>query len=120
MNQYQLRFAKFANRFAGHTEVFERMIQLFLCDSPDRLEQIQAGRSEHDWERVAAAAHSLVNITGTMQAFEAAEVARKLEASVRARAYTELDQLVPALEQQIDSALLVVRQYRDPGCRDYS
>lgn len=108
MNQYQQRFTKFSHKFDGHEAVFERMITIFLQDAPQRLDEIRDAHGEHAWEEISRAAHSLVNIAGTMQAFEAAEQARKLEAAVRARAYRELPDLIDSVETEIGLALAVV------------
>ncbi|AFG36466.1 Hpt domain-containing protein [Spirochaeta africana] len=113
MNHYTQRFERFVARFSGHEEVVARMAGLFLQDAPRRLDEIDSGYRERDWERVITAAHSLVNIAGTMQAFEAAEQARKLEAAVRARAYAEIPQLSSCLQSDLQQALQVVHSYSE-------
>ncbi|MFW6363892.1 MAG: Hpt domain-containing protein [Spirochaeta sp.] len=115
MNQYLHRYEKFVAKFAGHEEVVRRMAGMFLSDAPQRLEQISTASELRDWEGVMSAAHSLVNIAGTMQAFEAAEQARKLEAAVRARAYHEIPELTDRLDQHLQNALQVLKDYQQNG-----
>lgn len=106
------RFQKFSRKFDGFEDVFARMVSLFLQDVPQRRLEIESAVEKRNWEDAGKAAHSLVNITGTMQAFESAELARKFEAAVRARAYNELPELLAELDSELESSLSVVSEYQ--------
>ena len=108
MSDYQQRFAKFCAKFQGYEDVVQRMVGMFIQDAPVRLAQAKDGSESRDWEAVIKAAHSLVNIAGTMQAFEVAELARKMEAAARARSYDEFAQLCDAVQLELDSILAVL------------
>ncbi|GAB6088953.1 Hpt domain-containing protein [Spirochaeta dissipatitropha] len=107
------RFQKFSCKFEGFEDVFARMVSLFLQDVPQRRFEISSAVENRNWEDAGKAAHSLVNITGTMQAFESAELARKFEAAIRARAYNELPTLLADLDMELESSLAVVREYQE-------
>ncbi len=113
MAGFERRFNTFAKKFEGHEAVLRQMVELFLQDVPARMAEVREGLQQQDWPAVSKAAHSLVNITGTMQVFEAAKTAKEMDIAVEDREYSKLTALFDSLDTEITSALAVLQ-------RDYS
>jgi HPt (histidine-containing phosphotransfer) domain-containing protein len=102
----------FMAAYGDSPEIMREILRLYRDEAPARLSSIDEGIEEGDYGRVAKAAHSLANTSGTLQSKQAVQAARALENAAREAKPDEcrshasrLVQIVNGIVRQINSAL---------------
>lgn len=75
---------RFEQEYAEAPDIMAEILSIFTEETPGRIEMLEEGLREQDAGRVAKAAHSLANTTGTLTAERALTLARATEAAARA------------------------------------
>jgi HPt (histidine-containing phosphotransfer) domain-containing protein len=75
---------RFEQEYAEAPDIMAEILSIFTAQTPQRIEMLEEGLREQDPGRVATAAHSLANTTGTLMAERALTLARATEAAARA------------------------------------
>jgi HPt (histidine-containing phosphotransfer) domain-containing protein len=71
--------AEMMNNFAGDTELFVQIAEIFIDDVPQQLAALQAAQDAGDIETLRAAAHKLKGSVATFAARDALTAAKALE-----------------------------------------
>lgn len=76
------------------------LIDIYLCDAPQLIEQIRTGLAEGNIENVRRAAHSLKSNSASFGATRLAEFARELEMIAKAGTLENADVKLPLIEAE--------------------
>jgi len=93
----------------GAPGLFEEIVELFLSDTPVRIDGLVQASSSGDMKGVEAAAHSLKSSCGNLGATVLVDLFRRIEKLSRENAAEEIPALVKQTAQEFDrvqSALL--------------
>ena len=89
----------------GDVELYDRLVAVFLRDTPEDLAQLRAALQSGDRERTALFAHALKGNAGLVGASRAAAQARALEQAARGDLCGDLAPLTRRLEAALTEAL---------------
>ena len=73
----------------GGPELVHELTELFLQDTPELLDALEAAASAEDWQALGAAAHTLRSTAFYLGALALSELARRIELAVAAGDPTE-------------------------------
>jgi HPt (histidine-containing phosphotransfer) domain-containing protein len=86
----------------GNEDFINKMIEVFVTQTPTMLEDIKSGVSEQDWEKVRAASHKLKPSIDMMGISEMSPVVRQIEGN--AKTQTNLDEF-PQLSDEFTNVV---------------
>ena len=89
----------------GGKRLVAQMIDLFLTQTPGRMENLREGLQSGDAEVVERAAHSLKSTAANLGAGELAEIAARIEKMAGTRDLDAVRRDVPAIEAEFQRAL---------------
>ncbi|MBX3437645.1 MAG: Hpt domain-containing protein, partial [Planctomycetaceae bacterium] len=98
-------------RLGGNEQLFGRMAQFFLSDSPHLVNQLRKGLQTRDAELVTRAAHSLKGLASNFDARMVVDAAQQLEDLGRAKKFNVIVQLLPAFLQEVQRLQSVVAPF---------
>ncbi|MDX1451904.1 MAG: response regulator [Oleiphilaceae bacterium] len=93
---------KALDRLAGDERLMKTIIDLFLEDSPKRIQAIQEALAVNDMQSCAASAHAIKGASGNIAANALHAAARELEHAARQGASEQLRALLGVLERRFD------------------
>jgi len=88
----------------GDPELLVDLIQMYLEDAPHKLNEINAGLADQDWERVERAAHSLKGSAGNLGAIFVQEDCEILQVASRKQELASMTQGVQQLQDHFKDA----------------
>ncbi len=88
----------------GGAGLQQKMIRLFLANSPERIDQIREGISTDSSEKAEAGAHTLKSSAGNIGAQRVQRLAQDAESLAEAGRLDELQALFPTLEEEFQAA----------------
>jgi len=97
-------------RLGGRHELFSKLAETFLLDTPPKLVELADRVSEGHMDEVLRLAHGLKNSAGMIQAAEMAEVALALEMAVREDRLAEVPERFDSLQEAADHALAELKR----------
>ncbi len=103
--QQAFDLGSFAASYGDSPEIMREILRLYLDEAPQRLESMRKGLTERDFARVAKAAHSLANTSGTLQSDRAVRAARKLEEAARREDHESSKAAATALQSVVEAML---------------
>jgi len=80
---YETDIRKFMTRYPEHQDFFREMLGEFAAEAPLRMEILNRAVLSGEADATAKAAHSMVNMAGTIQVHSAANHAREIETAAR-------------------------------------
>lgn len=89
--------------------LFAELVDVFLADTPARIEAIAQAVAGNDAHGLAGAAHGLKSSAANMGAVGLATLCKQLEAAGRSRTMTGLDALVTRARQEFAAAGQILR-----------
>jgi HPt (histidine-containing phosphotransfer) domain-containing protein len=110
----QKRFSmeELASEYADAPEVLEEIVEIFVEESPGRLERLRTAHAAGDREAMAEWAHKLANTTGAVHAEAAREPATKVEAICRGSCEDDLNEWVEKLVGEVRDVLEQIQDWR--------
>lgn len=93
-------------------EILEEIVDIFLDETPGRLEAMREGLEHQDMSKVAHAAHKLANTSGTLKAHTALSAARELEHHARAKRRDEAETAGRVLQKEMGHVIETLEQWR--------
>lgn len=93
----------------GDPELLVDLIQMFLEDSPSKVEAVNEGLAVGDFDKAERAAHSLKGSSGNLGARLVQDVCEKLQQSTRAHELETSRELAPKLSEYYDAAAIALR-----------
>lgn len=84
----------------GNEEFIGKMVDLFVTQTPEMLENIKTGVAEQDWDKVKAASHKLKPSIDMMGIQEMSPVVRQIEGNAKTR--SNLDEFPELSDRFID------------------
>ncbi len=97
----------------GDPELLLDLINMFLEDTPGRLQDIQHSLEAGDLQAMAAAAHSLKGSSGNLGAWLLQEDCQRLQVAGQHNLQDEAQQALPAMEQHCREALAALVDLRE-------
>lgn len=97
-------------RKIGGKKLLGRLANLYLENTPMRLEEIRRGLAAEDWRRTALAIHSVRSSSVTLGATDLAESAAELEKLAENGRKEELEQALPGLESMTQDVLRTLEE----------
>ncbi len=89
------------------------LVELFLCDSPELIQQMHSGLKTNDIELVRRAAHSLKSNAASFGANRLAGAARELEMTAKSGALEGADSNLAAIESEYAALLPVLMEMKN-------
>lgn len=102
----------------GGDELVRKMIELFIENSPQRMEQIRTGIADQDADRLERGAHSLKSSCGNLGAESVRSLAARIERFAETGDTDSAAGLLDELEARYDRTLAALVQARDRGTVD--
>ncbi|HLU39776.1 MAG TPA: Hpt domain-containing protein [Planctomycetota bacterium] len=97
----------------GDPELLVDLIEMYLADSPGKIEAITRGTSAGDWEAVERAAHSLKGSAGNLGAVEVQSLCDRVQNACRSKETTDVPEMVRALQEHARAAETALRELLD-------
>lgn len=97
----------------GGEALMAKMLELFLANTPERMDQIRRGIDRGDAKLVERGAHSLKSTAANLGAGRLRELAAELEDRAVAGESATLEGRLPELEQAYDLARKAVESLKD-------
>ena len=94
----------------GTRGVVNRVLDIYLRDTPNLIAEIQAGAAANDLDRLGRAAHSLKSSSRNVGATSLAEICRRLERSASEGRVAEAEMLATAILDAHANAARLVRE----------
>ena len=88
----------------GDTSLITDLIEMFLADGRERVNQVQTGIANADLETVERAAHSLKGSAGNLGATELMNIAEDMQNASRGGDAERVQELGPLMATQYDAA----------------
>lgn len=95
----------------GDGEVLNDLVSCAIRDFPDCLVEIRRALSRRDAQRARSIAHTL-EVIRIFGAVEAKELATRMKTCAQSGCFSEAEQLLPALEAEVNRVLSVLREER--------
>ena len=99
----------------GGDKLLSELVEIFLSQAPNRLQELRAGIAENDLERVAKAAHSFRSSSVSLGARAISEAAGVLERLADEGTGDEVGRRLPAFEASLSELLSFLRGEFDGG-----
>ncbi len=97
------------SRIADDEELLAMLIDLFLADAANYLDEIDTARRTSDWPRLTRAAHTLKGVLATFSACRGEASARLLETAAKAEDAAECDKLAAQTRIEVAAFLQAIR-----------
>ncbi len=97
----------------GGDELLRKMIELFIQNTPARMEQIRSGVAGEDADLIEGGAHSLKSSCGNLGAEQTRALAERMEIFGEESRVDEARSLLPELEATYEATLQALIQARD-------
>lgn len=94
----------------GEADLLSELVQLFLADSPDKLEAMRDGFGGGDAKLVERTAHSLKSSAASLGATSLSKVMAEIESAGRAQDLERVSALLPRVSQEFDQARDALRR----------
>jgi CheY-like chemotaxis protein/HPt (histidine-containing phosphotransfer) domain-containing protein len=98
-------------RMGDNRDLLRDVVEFFIEDSPELLEEIHAGMEHGDGRRVQRAAHSLKGLSANLEAPGVVEAARRLEQTVQQGDPASSGPLVEGLEREMAQLKEALNEY---------
>jgi HPt (histidine-containing phosphotransfer) domain-containing protein len=100
-------------RLGGNRELFDKLVQFYLDDAPQLVEQLRTAAVQGDVAKVERAAHTLKSLAANFEALSAARAAHRIEESAQAGNLEVAIECIPDLETQLQRLDTALRRYAD-------
>lgn len=99
-------------RMDGDADLLNEVIDVFLEDYPNSLQQLRSSAEARDLKLVLRTAHTLKGVAGNFAANSVTEVGHQVETLCKADQLTEAISLVPMLESRVLILAEALRRHR--------
>ena len=103
----------FLQKMRTDQDLIPEILEVFVTDGMQRLEDFHAALSAWDMKRLYQATHSLVNQVGVLEAEETVSLGRELESAAREGDGDSVRRLAPEFVTRIEEIQHVVQQMRE-------
>jgi two-component system, sensor histidine kinase and response regulator len=97
------------SRIADDEELLATLIEMFVADAPNYLEEIELALAANDWSRLLRAGHTLKGVFATFSARRGEQRAKDLESAAKAEDSATCISLAVALREEVQAFLDAVR-----------
>lgn len=97
----------------GGDELLRKMIELFIQNTPKRMDQIRTGVAELDADAIEGGAHSLKSSCGNLGAERTRALAQRMEDFGEDSKFDEAKAILPDLEESYAATLKAMIRARD-------
>ena len=113
MDEYALDETQFARlQRIGGDKLVRELLDLFLKNAPERLDEMKRGLATGDWPAVGLAAHSMKSKAANLGSRRLQELAAALEKAGDAAQEAEVRTLLPEFETELTRILGLLSQRR--------
>ncbi|TVP57089.1 MAG: Hpt domain-containing protein [Gemmatimonadales bacterium] len=102
----------------GGDELLRKMIELFIQNTPARMDQIRTGVTDGDADAIERGAHSLKSSCGNLGAEQTRALAQRMETLGEESRLDEARALLPELDTTYDATLRAMIQARDRNVKE--
>lgn len=97
-------------RLNGDHDLLDNMIEFFLHDAPELIEEIRHSIDGQDAEKLERSAHSLKSLMANFEATTSADIAFRMEMAGRSADFQAAEDCFPLLKQQTDILIDVLKR----------
>lgn len=98
-------------RVRNKEERLQRLVDLFLKDMPERMEELQLATSNGDIKHIQEVAHTIKGVAGNLSTQNFMEAAATVETACREERTDDIETMVQELSQQYDQAAQALESY---------
>lgn len=109
---FKLNIEALSDRFRGNNELLVEILDIFLQEANEKMEQLNDAWSQQDSTRLAATLHSVSNIVSHVHALELMSESRQLERWVSDGRMDLVGSGFPGLKQRFRQVIEAVRAFR--------
>lgn len=95
-------------RTGGDSELIDMIVDTFLGDAPNRINDLRAAVEDSDHDEIQLLAHSLKGVAGVAGAVRLERLSRKMETAAQQKKFADLATLIDRIDSEFKKLTLVM------------